>query len=339
MAFCTRQIHVTRVLRLDLEGLLKKADQDRPSPPRPTKPNRFEKKFEKPKFDKKPRHPGHNQAQKHKPKPKTMLQLTTGSEQAQNAIKSVILKVRDAQTNFLVKYIDPDTNKLATRHIVADIANKIDLKSNGLAFIGAGKEGELPMVKLVKIEDMIKTYSDALAIQKERELLQQGSKSARNAVKQRLKIEKKKSASKYLDVFWSISKHDLQNQKGKEISETISRGVKFVLNPKPKRRFQDIKDLEEEFVEFSKRQQVYDIIVALLQEFPCTYKQEGDLETKMAIEVTPDVARLAEVTKALAPATPPKPATVKKQRKQRDPTPEKKNDQDLDSMYLFKLDD
>lgn len=298
-------------------------------------------------------------------------EFNSGSEQAQNALKSLISKVRLGNTGYNVTYVDPATNKLGQKLLV-DICNGLDLKVQGFQLIPATQEGSLPIIKVVKIDEMMKIYSDELALMKEQELLQRGSKVAQKVVNQRLKAEKKKSAAKLLNIFWKISVGDLKNQKRAEIQRRLAKGEKFVIYLKSKywrnrevteEEDEDAEDGEETSMhtsdnirflkqyrdedalemELKRREMIFEALTAIIDDLPCTYKTEGKLETKFAFNIIPKEEAI------IAPEITDDEVSAKEARKQKKASKQKelekskqsniKKDDDLDSLYLFKLDD
>lgn len=355
---------------LDINRFFKDGAKD----PKPA--NRFATMFDnkdKPSKHHRPANHRHSNSKDRKPTKRVVkFAFNTGSEQAQNALKSLISKVRLTNPGYNVTYVDPATNKLSQKLLV-DISNGLDLKVHGLQLIPAAQEGGLALVKVVKVHEMMKIYSDELALLKEQELLQRGSKVAQRVVNQRLKAEKKKSAAKLLNIFWKISVGDLKNQKRGEIERRLAKNERFVLYLKSKfwrnrevseeeegdedaeegeeptthasdniRYLKQFRDEDALELELKRREMIYNALTAILDDLPCTYKVEGKLETKFAFHIVPkEEAVLAPVVNEDEEVSAKEARKLKKASKQKEKSKHSntKKVDDLDSLYLFKLDD
>ncbi|ODV76890.1 uncharacterized protein CANTADRAFT_8469 [Suhomyces tanzawaensis NRRL Y-17324] len=287
-------------------------------------------------------------------------EFNTGTLQSQTALKALISKVHEQNSHYKVKYVDPESSRVVSKFLV-DITNNLDLKQHGLSLIV--KEGDLPMLKRVKVEEMVKNYSQQLALEKENELLQKGSIVAQKVVKQRLRAEKKKSAAKTLTLFWKISIGDLRNQKKLEIERKLSKGEKFTLYLKSKLHFVEevedgeveetaphrsenilhsnkFKDEQELNIELKRRQMIYEGLVSILDDLPCTYKVEGKSETRYIISIAPKETESPKAVEAKdSDKELKKQKKLMKQREREQKSKPKTKVEDLDSLYSFKLDD
>lgn len=282
----------------------------------------------------------------------------SGSEKAKSALKDIITRVQKLGTSYKVNFVSPESNKLASMHLV-DIVNSTDFDKNGLLVIDPKTEGELPLIRVIKVQDMLKEYSDKLAAIKEKELLELGSFAAKRALNLRMQAEKKKGATKILTLSWSISVSDLVNQKKNEIMKRVNKGEKFIIfvgeksslysarNSSEKedgilkqlgssRTKWDRMDEDELTLELKKRELVLEKLKELLDEAESKYEVSGALEARMMLNVTPKAKSIAsqETEKELTARE------LKKLKKLAKPKEKVKVDEDeLDSLYLFKIQD
>ncbi|EGW31435.1 uncharacterized protein SPAPADRAFT_61997, partial [Spathaspora passalidarum NRRL Y-27907] len=157
--------------------------------------------------------------------------IHSGTESCQNAIRSIVLRVQEISPDFKVQYLNPETNSIEVLHL-ADIVNSMDLTKQGITCVEL--DDNYPLVKLCKVHEMTKVYSDKLAKIKEQELLAMGSKKTAYAIQSREKALSKRSAEKVISCKWSINTSDLLNQKKNEILKRLSKGenlqVRFQTN-------------------------------------------------------------------------------------------------------------
>lgn len=316
--------------------------------------NRFAVKYNKPKAkpikQDKPDKYRASHKQKVKSPPRRQFEFNTGSIQAQTALKDLIIQVKQTTPLFTVKFVNQ--GKLESTHLV-DICNSLDLTKSGLLLI---KNDEGPMVKTVKVEDMITNFTDKLALQKEQELLDKGSRTAHKVINQRLRLEKKKSALKVLNIFWKISQADLANQKRFEIERRLQKGERFTIFLKSKGReaskeaqeaskeaeeVQDEEDTEEKLdkldtaelsIELQRRDMIFKALIEILDEMPCTYKVEGKIDGRMSIVMVPEVETVKEVKKV-------KVKELKEVKIKKEKVKKVVKESDLDSLYDLKIED
>jgi hypothetical protein len=329
--------------------------------------NRFAAMFQKERLGKQPgisngnfnskqkkQKPSNSYKQHSKPHRKIVrFEFKTGTDQGQAALKSIIAKVHGYDSSYKVRYVDPESNKIVSKHLV-DICNCLDLKQNGLIMIPPKNDSEPCMVKQTTNVEMIRNYSEELAALKEKELLEKGSITALKALKQRQKLEKKKSAIKSLQMFWHISVGDLKNQKKSEIQSRLSKGESFNIYVKSKGG-PAIEELDDDFkgdditksakyrdedalsLELKKREMIYNVLQEMLQDLPCQYEVKGTVETRLLIPVTPlDVCKTETETKKSEVK---KTARAQKQKQDKKQQKVVKDECDLDALYLFKIED
>lgn len=285
----------------------------------------------------------------------------TGSEKAKMALKDIITKVKELSTSYKVNYVSPESNKLTQMHFV-DLVNSTDFNKDGLLVIEPKTEGEFPLIRLIGVQDMIKEYSDKLAAIKEKELLDLGSYAAKRAMNQRMQAEKKKSTTKVLTLSWAISVSDLIHQKKNEIMKRINKGEKFIIFIGEKsslysarksaekedsilkqldtsRTKWDRMDEDELSLEMKKRELVLEKLKELLDEAECKYDVSGNLDARMMLNLTPKVQ--TAVKKDESELSPRELKRLKKQTSAKDKggARSKIAEDDLDSLYLFKIED
>lgn len=323
---------------------------------RPIKENRFAQKFEK-SAPKKNNYP--KRQEKHRnPRKAVRFQFESGSVQAQNAIKAVINEVHSYSKSYKVNYVGSGKGGLEQKHLV-DIVNSLDLTINGIYCVPPTDDKSLPIIKINKVQEMIKSYTDKLALEKEQELLQKGSIVAQKVMRLRDRAEKKKSATKVLTVSWGISNSDLCNQKATEIQKRISKGEHFLLYLGEKKSFYSarqlagkenafglkdtpkVEDIAEEdlagmSVEERKRLSIFQTVKTMLDDSSCQYEISGDLESRVLFSCQP-----------LERETKPKDTEQKEAKKskkvsaskQADNSKKAMSEDELDSLYLFKIED
>ncbi|KAK6459407.1 altered inheritance of mitochondria protein 23, mitochondrial [Scheffersomyces xylosifermentans] len=315
----------------------------------------------------KPHHTGSKSRPEVKTRPHKRVvrfEFKTGSDQAQAALKAIIAKVHACNTNYKCKFIDQATGLVKESNLV-DVANNSDLREFGLHLL-PGKEGELPTIKKVTTREMLKAYSDELAAEREKALLESGSVAAQRALNSRLKAERKKSAAKVVTIYWNISLGDLKNQKKTELSNRLCKGEVFTIYMRKKGReiatptededgaevmhVQDIRrslahDEDALNIELQRRELITETLLSVLDELPCTYTVEGQKENKLSITVTPKPEAMEKVTASgsceelLSPKELKKQRQLQKQKEREEELKRKKQEKEdnLDSLYSFKI--
>lgn len=317
------------------------------------KENRFAQKFDGG-ASKKRSHP--KCQEKHRNPRKTIrFQFETGSTQAQNAVKSIISDVHSFSKSYRVNFVEGDKGGLQQKHLV-DIVNSLDLAVDGIFCVPPLDEKSLPIIKINKVHEMIKSYTDKLALAKEQELLEKGSIVAQKVIRLRDRAEKKKSATKVLTVSWGISNSDLSNQKSLEIQKRMDKGEHFLLYLGERKSFYSARqlaakenglglngtpdieelvesDIAEMDVEQRKRLNIFQNIKTLLDESSCQYDVSGNLESRVLFTCLP-VERMSKAKDPERKET----KKTKKAAKQHQATSKKTmSEEELDSLYLFKV--
>lgn len=300
-------------------------------------------------------------------KTKLRFNITTGSDQAQNALRSLISKIHGFRNSYNVKFVDPTLNRMEIKHL-ASIVNLLDLSKNGIYVVPPAKEKDFPIVKVNAVYEMIKSYSDALALERERELLQKGSVIAQKVIRLRDRAEKKKSATKVLTLSWRISLSDLENQKLAEIQKKLKKGEKFLIYIGEKNSLysarknadkeggiidstknnvleldeQTFEDMDQDVVfELKRRQMIVQKIQEYLQSEKATAEVTGELESRIIISCTSNI-KPSESSKEEADVCSKehkRQRMLMKQKQREEEAKQKmlKDEDELDSLYLFKI--
>lgn len=300
-----------------------------------------------------------------KHRPSMRFENRTGSAKAQEALKQMILRVYEANTGFKVNYRNPE-GKLELIHLL-QITNELDLNEEGISVRNSGSDANLPIVSKIPAKVMLQLYSDELAAKVEDRLLASGSAHAQKVVDSRLKVERKKSATKMVNLAWTISISDMQKQKRKEIEKRISAGERFTIIMGDKasisKRKKQLKDLgdenegtdaaEEEYssglnhlddeeyeLEIKKRERLFETVESILAEHRCRNSISGSLERQMFVSVEPiKVTTQDQVKLKKKEELSPKELRRLKRLEKAKGADSGNNGDDLDAMYLFKIDD
>ncbi|XBA50717.1 hypothetical protein SBP28_005300 [Candidozyma auris] len=286
----------------------------------------------------------------------------SGSDQAKLAVKDLIKQVQAMSPTYKVQVHDPETRGLTVTNF-ADIVNSTDFSSEGLSLLppSRGRPGQpsYPIIKKVKIQEMLTQFSETLAARKQQELLEMGSSAAMRSMTQRQQAERKKSSLKIVPLSWSISIQDLCNQKYNEIARRVKKQDKFFVYLGDKNSLQDSKKATEKErlmgsltgtstirkqaedsleVELRKRERVVEKVREILAELDCPYEESGSVDTRAAFHCSPKKIQVPQTSGEM---------TEKEQKKQKRAAKEKDKDQqkskvvtdDLDSLYSFKIED
>lgn len=282
----------------------------------------------------------------------------TGSARTQQALREIILKVKQASPRFQVTLRD-ENGKLSNVHLLK-VTNALDLRKEGLKLIDTHSTSGLPMVTKVPAKDMLQAHSDALAAQVEEKLLASGNARAQKVLRNRLHVHRKKSAVKIVNLAWAISSSDLQNQKRKEIEKRIGSGERFtiVLGDKSGRRninrvLEEDAELsaepevpvhssllsfgEENDLELQKRQKVLANVEMILAELRCKKSLSGHLERQIFVDVEPIVQQDKTESKQKMEQLSSKKRRLARMEKSAES--HRNEDVDPDALYLFKIED
>lgn len=304
--------------------------------------------------------------------------LDTGSESAQNALKSILSRIHHLQPlNQQVQYVSP-TQGLITCSI-QQVLEDLDLSTQGLQLIerevttttttnnntknADTSPSVIPLIKKIKIQEMLKAYNDELAEAKELELLTMGSKKTIKALDNKLRAKQKKSSEKQIMIKWSISLNDLTNQKQVEIDNRLKKekskiAIYLIHNKKsPNLKITDIfrnsnnsgsneSDVDEMMdIELKKRNKVKQTLEGILNSLECKWTMEGDVESKVVYSITPTVSTTTAVVNEKGKLGEVNQQLEKNKKKQKAKSAHDKqekskvDEEDLDALYLFKIED
>lgn len=282
--------------------------------------NRFRELHERPqKMSKRPQRPAG-------PNRRVRFENTTGSDLQREALKWVLGRVRELSPNFRIKVLVK--GQLQNGDFI-EVANKLNLKEKGVQMINQDNH---ILIKIVPVEVMAKMYLDHLAGQREQELIQLGNSKMQKILANRARLERKKLAQKVVQIKWGISLADLKQQKHNELKLRITKGESFIIELSSQKRDKRMDEAAYQ-MELKKRELVFDTLEGLLSELPCSFEfDEGSLEGKVILQVT------LKATPAPAPAVVKAETKTPKREKKQVATPVKqKSEDDLDSMYSFKI--
>lgn len=289
--------------------------------------------------------------------------ITTGSERAQLALKNLIMKVQSKSSNYEVHYVDPETKKFLTVGLHG-LVNKLDLSKEGIKVLPPQGEGH-PIIRIIPVSEMLEAYVDELAAIKQQELLDMGSSRALRAATMRAQAERKKSATKILTLSWSISVSDLLNQKRNEIEKRLKKDDKLVifvgeksslsgarLNAEKEDALEkqlktsdtkwDRMDEEENLLEMKKREMIFGKLQELLEELQCKMDISGTMDARMMIKISSTNKQTENAggqEKELSPKELKRLKKLEKAKERAQAKERKLADEDIDSLYLLKIED
>ncbi|GEQ69139.1 hypothetical protein JCM33374_g2810 [Metschnikowia sp. JCM 33374] len=289
--------------------------------------------------------------------------FSTGSERAQEALKNLIMKVKEKSSNYYVNYVDPATKKFLTVSL-ASLVNKLDLKKEGIRVLPPQGEG-YPIIRVIPVTEMMQAYVDELAEIKQKELLDMGSSRAIRAAAMRAQAEKKKSATKILTLSWSISVSDLLNQKKNEIEKRLKKDDKLVVFVGEKGSLSGARmnvekedafvkqlnssntnwermDEEENLLEMKKREMIFAKLQEMLHDLGCKMDISGNLDTRMMIKISSQGKHTNDTASDETQLSAKELKRLKKleKAKERAKAKEKKlAEEDIDSLYSLKIED
>lgn len=276
--------------------------------------NRFEEKFR-------------NQG-KYKQK-RLVLNIDKYTPKAKLAVQSIVNKVSSSNPSFKVKIVNK--GKLVNQNLI-EIINGLDQAKEGIQVIPNNNNEHI--VRKISVIDMIKEYSDELAKAVEENLVESGSKAALRAKEQRERADKKKSAVKSISLKWSINIADLKLQKSLDIRKRIDKGEKFQIVMEGKKIYasrNDDEELANQF-ELKRRNHVVDELINILEESETGIESSGTVEGQLILNCTPkEPVKEKKVVKT--------DKKDKKVKKQKAPQTKKIEEEDLDALYLFKIED
>ncbi|KAG7191582.1 Altered inheritance of mitochondria protein 23, mitochondrial [Scheffersomyces spartinae] len=278
---------------------------------------------------------------------------TSGSTKQQEALKSQVELVHKYRRDFKVQFIDPTTNKMEIAFL-PDIVNPLDLSKQGIYVVEPQEAGGLPLIKLNTCQEMVKQYADKLAEKMQKELLNKGSSAAWKAALLKEKAQKRSSTAKVVTVSWTISLSDLANQKKSEVEKIIKKGGKFSFfigdrsNARAISRGYEGNDAsnrirkseaEDYQLEIARRTMVLNKVTEMLDELSCLYEAQGGVEGRVILQCSPKVEVTSSKSAKEADQSSSKELRKQKKSKVSSKSSDKQKIEDLDSLYLFKIDD
>ncbi|OBA19941.1 hypothetical protein METBIDRAFT_32958 [Metschnikowia bicuspidata var. bicuspidata NRRL YB-4993] len=289
--------------------------------------------------------------------------FSTGSERAQTALKSLILKVKSKSSNFNVNYVDPETKEFLTVSLQT-LVNKLDLQKEGIRVLPPQGEGP-PIIRVIPVEEMLENYSKELAALKQQELFDMGSTRAVKLANMRAQAERKKSATKILTLSWSISVSDLLNQKKNEIEKRMKKDGKLVIFVGEKSSLSAARinaekedvlvnelktsntnwnsmDEDAYLLEVKKRELIYAKLQEILQELGCKIETSGSLDTRMMIKMSSNSKSAAQSETSHQHLSPKELKKLKKLEKAKERVKAKElklAEEEIDSLYQLKIED
>lgn len=336
------------------------------------RPHKHTERHPKPHSDRHKPHEKHLDRRGLSPRPVRRVlrfKFETGTPQAQDAVKDIIVSIHSINSSYKVNFLNPGTQQIE-RKLLHDVVNTTDFAESGLTFIHPSGNETVPLVKFCTVQQMVGNYSRKLAQKKEKELLELGSSAAIRAANQRSKAEKKKSATKVMTMSWSISPGDLTNQKRAEILKRLNKNEPFVIYIGDRSSLYSVKrsadkidgvlntmnDAEVEGtgyqrardnvedgefnLELKKKELVVEKLKEILEECQCQYEVSGNIQSRLAFKCSALPNRVKETTETVSSKD------LRKQKKAKEQKEKKVKGQkrivsedDLDSLYLFKIEE
>lgn len=301
-----------------------------------TKPNRF--KTERSNADRS-KSSRSTESRQYPPRRVLRFDLSGFTPKGKTAITSVIDKVREYSPNLRVKAVK--NGKVQSQHLI-DLVNELDPESQGIQLVSTGANGNNVVVKKVKLIEMIEQYNNELARQVEEQLIEAGNTTALKAADYRVKAERKKSAAKNVSLKWTISLGDLRLQKKLEILKQVDRAKPFQLQLSTKQTHQ-IVNADGELVDYTPHLEQFEIkrrelilgeVELILEESGTTFDRHGSIYKQVFYNCVP------KEKPKVSNKNDKKLKQAEKQRQRQEQAKAKKmEEEDLDSLYLFKVDD
>lgn len=230
-----------------------------------------------------------------------VIRWTTGSDRAKEVANSVMSKIFHMNHEGSIKVVNPATNSMEQTNI-RQFAKGINLDEIGLSIVDVDQIDEytkVPLVKLVESRVAFKKYSDEMAKQKEKELLEMGvikrpSKSS--------DADKSESSIKRLKISWQIKPDDLSKQKAHDMITQLKKGFRVYIyidsknNGNTRNWLDNFENIESQHLsdgkklskkELEQRSFVLERIIALLEEYSTQPVIDGTIEGKMLVKLAP----------------------------------------------------
>lgn len=241
-------------------------------------------------------------------KPRSIvIKWSTGSDRAKDAANSTVSNIFRMNMEGTVEVINSKTHKVEQTNI-REFAKGLDLDEVGLSIADVNQINEnmsIPLIKLVEARVALKRYSDDMAKQKERELMEMG------VIKRPMKSsesDKVESTVKRLKISWEIKPDDLCRQKAHEILTQLKKGFKVFIyidskNSGGSKNWLDCfeNSLPQETTlskrEWEQRSFIVDRITEIVEEYSIQPQIEGTFEDKMMIKLVPKPLKSQKVDK------------------------------------------
>lgn len=230
-----------------------------------------------------------------------VIRWTTGSDRAKEVANSAMSKIFHMNHEGNIKVVNPATNSMEQTNI-RQFAKGINLDEAGLTIVDVDQIDEytkVPIVKLVESRVALKKYSDEMAKQKEKELLEMGvikrpSKSS--------DADKGESSIKRLKISWQIKPDDLSKQKAHDMITQLKKGFRVYIyidsknNGNSRNWLDNFENIESQHLsegkklskkELEQRSFVLEKILALLKEYSTQSVIDGTVEGKMLVKLCP----------------------------------------------------
>lgn len=244
-------------------------------------------------------------------KKRIVINWNSGTERAQDAANKVIREVFKLNSKGSIKIFDEKTHKLETSNIKY-YAKGLDLDKLGVSIVDIETVTEdirIPLIKIVDCKTALKKYSDDMAKEKEKELLEKGLLR-----KKVYDTSKSEGTLKHIKLSWKIREDDLLNQKAHEIENLLKKGNKINIyiddkNYTSKNWLEDFENsmnpTEEENQkevrvpkkELRRRNEILDRIQTLVEELSISPVIDGDITTRIVIHLVPKPGKKEKIDK------------------------------------------
>lgn len=227
--------------------------------------------------------------------------IKNGSLKANKAIRYYMSIIKKQNTNLKVLYHDISSHSLVQSNF-RDFCHNMDLQFEGIEILKKKSDNNIPIVKKVTVQTMIKNYISDLSLQRENELIQSGNVHFKKILNLRLKKLKKNQTIKTLVLNWKINLNDLNKQKKNDLINRLNRKETFMITFRGKnflnqndQQVEPINELErikKKNYEKNKqhilkqREVVFETVKEIFNDYNCKYTIEGSVEGDCSIKIT-----------------------------------------------------
>lgn len=245
--------------------------------------------------------PGKNSPKRPVKKTKNIvINWATGSDRAKEVANSLVLSIFQMNRDGNIKVVNPETNTMEQTNI-RHFAKGINLDEVGLNIVNVDQVDQytkIPLIKLVETRVALKKYSDEMAKQKEKELIEKGiirrqSKSSES--------DRGESTIKRLKLSWQIKPDDLVKQKAHEMISQLKKGFRVYIyidsknNGNSKNWLDNFENMASSNLpenklskrELDQRSFVLNKIIELLEEFSTQPLIDGNIQGKVLVKLSP----------------------------------------------------